>query len=297
MSEEDVFCILCHRSDREEILLLCDGQECNVACHTTCINLPVVPPGNWYCPYCALGQLSLNSNEKEASFEVGPRSQVYLYERVSSKGQDQPEYGRVGLDTQNSTLLRFVLEKGACIVGTFTDVGTGREINRRKSFKQLITNIKPNSCILVYSVSRFGRNIAEVNTNLKDLHDKGCWVYSVSEKVSSKEIRFIQLTQEAENESNRLSTTMQASLVRRRAEGSHIGPAPFGYTTQRLENGKRILVKNPAEQAVIQYINNRFKYQPKINLLAKDLNNQGSRRRGKNWTTISLKKVLIEARK
>ncbi|CAF1502373.1 unnamed protein product [Adineta steineri] len=52
-------CYICSKSDRPEVLLLCD--DCNDAYHLECL-YPVllsVPEGDWYCPLCEQKQLSI----------------------------------------------------------------------------------------------------------------------------------------------------------------------------------------------------------------------------------------------
>ncbi|PKS10344.1 hypothetical protein jhhlp_002095 [Lomentospora prolificans] len=44
-------CPVCSSSEREDVLLLCDG--CDAAYHTYCIGLDYIPSGNWYCMECA----------------------------------------------------------------------------------------------------------------------------------------------------------------------------------------------------------------------------------------------------
>lgn len=54
--EEELFdearwrCIVCGRTDQEDILLLCDN--CNDAYHTHCLGLDDIPEGDWFCPNC-----------------------------------------------------------------------------------------------------------------------------------------------------------------------------------------------------------------------------------------------------
>ncbi|EQC34333.1 hypothetical protein, variant [Saprolegnia diclina VS20] len=43
-------CMLCGNGDSEESLLLCDADNCEVACHTLCLGLPGVPAQSWFCP-------------------------------------------------------------------------------------------------------------------------------------------------------------------------------------------------------------------------------------------------------
>lgn len=51
--DEAVNCMICNRSDNEDVLLLCDG--CNRGFHTYCLNprLERVPEGNWICEHCS----------------------------------------------------------------------------------------------------------------------------------------------------------------------------------------------------------------------------------------------------
>eukprot|EP00051_Salpingoeca_urceolata_P003857 m.61163 g.61163 ORF g.61163 m.61163 type:complete len:484 (+) comp13187_c1_seq2:290-1741(+) len=53
---DDVSCEHCLRSDREDILLLCDA--CGDAYHTECLDPPLsaVPVGYWHCPRCTTRQ-------------------------------------------------------------------------------------------------------------------------------------------------------------------------------------------------------------------------------------------------
>lgn len=64
-------CPVCNSSDREDVLLLCDG--CDAAYHTYCIGLDDIPSGGWYCMECA------DTLERSDSHEVrraGPRQSL-----------------------------------------------------------------------------------------------------------------------------------------------------------------------------------------------------------------------------
>lgn len=43
-------CIICGRSDEEDVLLLCDN--CNEPYHTHCLDIGGIPEGDWFCPNC-----------------------------------------------------------------------------------------------------------------------------------------------------------------------------------------------------------------------------------------------------
>lgn len=55
-------CEICAGSDREDLLLLCDGPHCNLEFHTFCLRpqIVVIPEGEWFCPIC--DKLGTSSN-------------------------------------------------------------------------------------------------------------------------------------------------------------------------------------------------------------------------------------------
>ena len=271
-------CLVCKRGNNDDKLLLCDG--CDEPYHTYCLNLSAVPPGDWFCPCCKLSGLNISENAKGIP-TTG--SNVVCYERVSSKGQNEPQYGRVGMHTQNHTLLKFGLEKGFNIRSTFMDVGSGRNILQLKELTKMIAQLKADTCVLVYSTSRLGRNVHQVSDLLQRIHAKGCYVYSVSEKKSSHDAEFMEMVKSAQLESENLSRVMKASVEKRKALGAHFGAVPFGKSIYRDASGIRKLQDNPEEMHVMTFINETLtkKSQKEIAIL---LNLQNTTCRGKPWT-------------
>ena len=51
--EDPTFCEICHQSDREDRMLLCDG--CDSGYHLECLTPPLteVPIEEWFCPECS----------------------------------------------------------------------------------------------------------------------------------------------------------------------------------------------------------------------------------------------------
>ena len=133
---DNAVCLLCGDGGNEQVLLLCDG--CDKGFHTYCMNLPAIPVGAWYCPGCRRKSASASASAELMpglgdDFQQTPKGQVhpglgvFLYERVSSKGQNEPEYGRVGMDTQNNALLEFALQNGLVVRGTAREVHSARD--------------------------------------------------------------------------------------------------------------------------------------------------------------------------
>ena len=90
-SEDDsvTVCEDCRRTDREHLLLLCDG--CDLGHHTSCLTppLPGVPLGRWFCPSCR--QLGVGQGEQESAqlFDMAG-----LQERIERTGTARRRGGR-----------------------------------------------------------------------------------------------------------------------------------------------------------------------------------------------------------
>ncbi|XP_015440228.1 PREDICTED: serine/arginine repetitive matrix protein 2 isoform X2 [Dufourea novaeangliae] len=63
--EDPTFCEMCHQSDREDRMLLCDGCDCGY--HLECLTPPMneVPMEEWFCPEC-----SQNSQNDAEAVEI-----------------------------------------------------------------------------------------------------------------------------------------------------------------------------------------------------------------------------------
>lgn len=218
--DTEAVCFICYRGDQEESLLLCDTEGCDHSSHTHCVGLSGVPAGKWFCNLCKIKNPSLEDVEmREISPVPRKGDRVVVYVRISSKGQDGP--GREGLDTQNKEILDFCGQHSLTISGTIKDVGSGTDLAILKNHGELCS--LKNTKIIVFAVSRVGRNAKQVQRMLNILHANGSSIFSVTENVSSHEPRFMNLVREAEAFSKNLSDLMKASYARRKAIGSWTG--------------------------------------------------------------------------
>lgn len=79
-----------------------------------------------------------------------------LYPRVSTEMQ----VDGFSLDGQKSSLTRFTDREEMEVVNIYEDAGkSGKSIEGRPAFKQMLSDIEN---VLVYKLSRFGRNIADI---------------------------------------------------------------------------------------------------------------------------------------
>jgi DNA invertase Pin-like site-specific DNA recombinase len=246
-NDDDTVCHICDSGDNESEMLLCDG--CDRGFHIHCINLQNIPSGSWYCPRC---NNSIKRVKVETKETLGPQ-RVYIYERVSTKGQNEPEYGRVGLNTQNDAVLNFCREKNLVVAGTVLEVGSAFR-GKTPELDKLIKRVKKNEPILVYSFSRFSRNVEKCNSKIQLLHAKESYVWSVTDGSTSKDPTFNALIQAAENESRIQSNRVSDSFKRIKDAGGYIGRKPFGYNCVRDNVGINRLHENPVEQAICKRI-------------------------------------------
>jgi len=187
--------------------MLCDG--CDSGFHTSCIGLSTVPFGDWFCRRCVnlgVDKLASCMEQKEGPT---PTFKHVAYLRVSSKAQDAPQYGRVGLYTQNATILRWAAENQVILESTTCEVGSAYLNKPLAQLNKLINKIKRHTVICVFSVSRFSRHVAFAESMLCRLHEKGCHVFSVTENVASTSNEFMQLVHQANAEARAMSTRMQ----------------------------------------------------------------------------------------
>ena len=102
------------------------------------------------------------------------RIKVYIYTRVSTAMQ----IDGYSLDAQKSRMKAFADFNDYEIVGEYEDAGkSGKSIEGRIQFNQMMEDIKSGkdgvSYVLVFKLSRFGRNAADVLSTLQVMQDFG----------------------------------------------------------------------------------------------------------------------------
>ena len=98
----------------------------------------------------------------------------YIYTRVSTELQ----IDGYSLEAQKERLKREAKHRGMQIVGEYSDEGkSGKNINGRPEFKQMLADIKSSKddvdYVLVFKLSRFGRNAADTLNSLQYMEDYG----------------------------------------------------------------------------------------------------------------------------
>lgn len=213
---------------------------------------------------------------------------VYTYKRVSTTMQ----IDGYSLDAQRARMKAYADFNDYEIVGEYEDAGkSGKSIEGRLQFNQMMEDVKSGkdnvSYVLVFKLSRFGRNAADVLSTLQVMQDFGVNLICVEDGIDSSKdagklmISVLSAVAEIERENIRVQT-MEGRIQKAREGKWNGGFAPYGY---KLVNGN--LEINEEEAVAIrtiydQYVNTDIG----SNGISKYLENHGirkiQRQNGKN---------------
>lgn len=166
------------------------------------------------------------------------------------------------LEGQKNGLKRFAEREEMQIVGEYEDAGkSGKSIEGRPAFKKILSDIKEGlvvDYILVYKLSRFGRNAADILNSLEYVQSYGVNLLCIEEGIDSSQasgkllISVLSAVSEIERE-NILEQTMNGRREKARQGKWNGGPAPFGYFIK-----DDILHIQPEEAEIVKLIFNKY---------------------------------------
>lgn len=177
-------------------------------------------------------------------------TKCYIYTRVSTAMQ----VDGFSLDAQRDRLRAYAKAQGMVIAGEYSDEGkSGKSVAGRPEFLQMLDDIENGkdgvSFVLVFKLSRFGRNAADVLTTLQSMQDYGVSLVCVEDGIDSSKdsgklvISVLSAVAEIERE-NILVQTMEGRRQKAREGKWNGGFAPYGYC---LEDGKLVIDEDEAE--------------------------------------------------
>lgn len=171
-----------------------------------------------------------------------------LYPRVSTEMQ----VDGYSLEGQKNMLTRFADREEMIIVDTYEDAGkSGKSIEGRPAFQKMLRDIEDGldiDYILVYKLSRFGRNAADILNSLELVQSYGVNLICIEEGIDSSQtsgkllISVLSAVAEIERE-NIIEQTMNGRREKARQGGWNGGFAPYGYT---LEDNKLMIEETEA---------------------------------------------------
>ena len=169
------------------------------------------------------------------------------------------------LDAQKDKLKRYAEFQNMVIAGEYSDEGkSGKNIAGRPQFQQMLKDIEAMKdkveYVLVFKLSRFGRNAADVLSSLQRMQDYGVNLICVEDGIDSSKdsgklmISVLSAVAEIERE-NILVQTMEGRRQKAREGRWNGGFAPYGY---KLENGELLIAEDEVE--VIRIIFDKYVY-------------------------------------
>ena len=110
----------------------------------------------------------------------------YLYTRVSTSMQ----VDGYSLDAQRDKLRKYAAYEDMIVAGEYSDEGfSGKNIQGRQEFQRMLNDIQDGkddvSYVLVFKLSRFGRNAADVLNSLQLMQDFGVNLICVEDGIDS----------------------------------------------------------------------------------------------------------------
>ena len=222
-----------------------------------------------------------------------------LYPRVSTEMQ----VDGFSLDGQKSNLRRFADREEMEILNIYEDAGkSGKSIEGRPAFKQMLFDIENGleiDYVLVYKLSRFGRNAADILNSLEHIQSFGVNLICIEEGIDSSQtsgkllISVLSAVAEIERE-NIIEQTMNGRKEKARQGGWNGGFAPYGYF---LKDKQLFIQENEADAVRIifdKFANTNMGFTK----IAKYLNLQGiekiSRANGTltQWSTHFVRMII-----
>ncbi len=211
------------------------------------------------------------------------KKKCYIYTRVSTAAQ----VDGYSLEAQQERLREYADYKNLEIAGEYCDAGkSGKSIVGRPSFLKMLDDIsseKDNiSFVLVFKLSRFGRNAADILKSLQLLEDYEIDLICVEDAIDSStpggKLTLTILSAVAEIERENINVQFMAGKMQKLLNGGWPGGAvPYGYRSVNEE-----LAIEPSEAEIVRLIFEKYIQDGgTLNGVATWLNENGYKRFGK----------------
>lgn len=219
----------------------------------------------------------------------------YIYTRVSTELQ----IDGYSLEAQKERLRQEAKHRGMQVVGEYSDEGkSGKNIAGRPEFKQMMKDIKSGKddvdYVLVFKLSRFGRNAADTLNSLQYMEDYGVNLLCVEDNIDSAgasgKLIISVLASVAEIERANISEQTMAGRKQKARDGKWNGGfAPYGYKLVAKDGEKsKVLVINEEEAELVRLIYKKFLSGMGIGNVAKWLNENGYTKKIRQNGSVSL---------
>lgn len=187
------------------------------------------------------------------------KKKCYIYTRVSTAAQTEG----YSLEAQGERLREYAEYRELEIVGEYCDAGkSGKSIKGRPAFQEMLDDITSQkdeiSYVLVFKLSRFGRNAADVLKSMQLLNDYDVDLVCVDDAIDSStqggRLTLTILSAVAEIERENITVQFNAGRMQKILSGGWPGgPIPYGY-----RNIKKTFHVEPSEAEIIRKIYETF---------------------------------------
>lgn len=222
------------------------------------------------------------------------KAKALIYSRVSTEKQNN--------QSQIQDLKDYSTYKKYEIVGIYEDIVSGKsKANERTGFNELLLYIEQNEVehILIWELSRLGRNLLDVLTNINDLTAKKINVYSKKENLNTLN------EDKTPNPNSTLMLNLMSSVAEyerstikeRTTRGLHFalterGAAhnpPYGYMGEN-----KIMVIHPEESKIVKEIYKMFLDGYRVLNIVKylNINNIPTKTKKKKWSDVIVRHLL-----
>ena len=189
----------------------------------------------------------------------------YLYTRVSTEIQ----LDGYSLEAQKERLRKEAGPRGMKVVGEYSDEGkSGKNIKGRPEFQKMLNDIKDGKdkvdYVLVFKLSRFGRNAADTLNSLQYMEDFGVNLLCVEDGIDSAgaagKLMISVLAAVAEIERENIKEQTMAGRQQKARDGKWNGGfAPYGYKLVHKDGEKgKVLEIDEKEAELVRLIYDKF---------------------------------------
>lgn len=208
------------------------------------------------------------------------------YIRVST--EQQAEQG-VSLEAQQARIAAYCLANGLELVAVYSDAGlSGKKASNRPELQNALEHVCRESGILVvYSLSRLARSVADTLAISDRLQRAGAELASLSERIDTSSaggrMVFTMLAAFSQFERDLTAERTASALQHKKSKSERVGTVPFGF---QLADDGIALIPDAAEQAAIALIQRRREAGATLQTICSELEAAGiSTKKGKSkWT-------------
>ncbi|HAU88580.1 MAG TPA: recombinase family protein [Lachnospiraceae bacterium] len=226
---------------------------------------------------------------------MAKKQKCYIYTRVSTELQ----IDGYSLEAQKERLRSEAKHRKMQVCGEYSDEGkSGKNIAGRPEFKKMLSDIKSGKddvdYVLVFKLSRFGRNAADTLNSLQFMEDYGVNLLCVEDGIDSAgaagKLIISVLASVAEIERANISEQTMAGRRQKARDGKWSGGfAPYGYKLVAKEGEKsKVLVINEEEAELVRLIYKLYLQGMEISSVAKWLNDNGYTKNIRQNGSVSL---------